>query len=213
MSKGRILKMALDEIVGGVKKVDLGDLTKKVNVGDRVEAVKRMLGDAGEKVAEKADDWGWKGGKEGEITGQQFENALKVHRDNYGNVIPSYKDADRKVIQRAYTQTEKMGRGDVRSLMGDFADLEQADVPREWTGRIMKAVGRPLWEVADDVGNQLLGSTTPSGLARIVMSRHIAEAISDAMRPMTNVQRETFVALLPEWTGTLDELADAARTI
>ena len=51
MSKGRILKMALDEIVGGVKKVDLGDLTKKVKVGDRVEAVKRMLGDAGEKVA------------------------------------------------------------------------------------------------------------------------------------------------------------------
>jgi hypothetical protein len=45
MSKGRILKMALDEIVGGVKKVDLGDMTKKVNVGNRVEAVKRMLGD------------------------------------------------------------------------------------------------------------------------------------------------------------------------
>lgn len=56
MSKGRVLKMALDEIVGGVKKVDLGDLTKKINVGDRVEAIKRMLGDAGEKVVEKADD-------------------------------------------------------------------------------------------------------------------------------------------------------------
>lgn len=53
MSKGRILKMALDEIVGGVKKVDLGDLTRKVNVGDRVEAVKRMLGDAGDAVVDR----------------------------------------------------------------------------------------------------------------------------------------------------------------
>ena len=105
MSKGRILKMALDEIVGGVKKVDLGDLTKKVKVGDRVEAVKRMLGDAGEKAVEKADDWGWKGGKPGEITGGMVRQSVqetteKIPTRLYEGVLTlNGKELDKLVMQ------------------------------------------------------------------------------------------------------------------
>lgn len=183
-------------------------ITKPLGKDAALEAVRKIA-----ERSKKVDDWGWKGGKPGEITGQEFESALRSHRDAFGNVIPSKKNADRKLVERAFLQTEDMTRGDVRSLMGDFADLEKADVPREWTGKIMRAIGRPLWEVADDMGNQLLGSTTPSGRPLIVMSRNIAEGVSNSMRPMTNDQRETFLALLPDWSGSLDELAEAAKNL
>jgi hypothetical protein len=85
-------------------------------------------------------------------------------------------------------------------MAGRFAKLEEADIPREWTGKVLMAIkqrersniyGRP----ADRIG------TSPyTGISRI-------------MRPMTNEQRETFVSLYPEWEGTLEELANAARLL
>jgi hypothetical protein len=79
--------------------------------------------------------------------------------------------------------------------MLSFDTLEKAGIPREWTGRVYKALR------ADDHPINVLDRVEDS-----------AQAISDAMRPMTNDQRETFLALLPEWTESLDDLVNAVKT-
>jgi len=64
MSKGKAALDALKFLTSGIKKVDLGDMARPVT-GARLDALESML----PKAAKSADDWGWKGGKPGEITG------------------------------------------------------------------------------------------------------------------------------------------------
>lgn len=243
MSKGRVLKMALDEIVGGVKKVDLGDLTKKVNVSDRVEAVKRMLGDAGEAIAEKADDWGWKGGKEGEITGTKWKRAL----DSYNAGRISANDYE-NVLKRAYGQFENAasrgkpvgarlaelqrlyGYGDgpvqkklanleyedrvgiAEQMLEDFYILEKAGVPRRLTGQLQPRLPELM---RNNTYQHILRSNTSTkadvGIGDY--ARAFKETYGRYLSGMRPDQQETFLSLLPEWAGSLDELAEAARTI
>jgi len=242
--------MALDEIVGGVKKVDLGDLTKKVNVGDRVEAVKRMLGDAGEKVAEKADDWGWKGGKPGEVTAGQLKDLrargdleladieLRDHVDRFSRKYP-----DSPLVKQM-----KSGSGtrwidntlfEVRLFEDVMSAVEQADVPRKWTGLVAAAL--PKSAIAGPGGKRRINrnrikdfadlmrpmtndqreftgsafrilNTQRSGPGELDVKR-IGAALRSTWRQLTNDQREAFLALLPEWTESLDDLVAAVRTI
>jgi hypothetical protein len=180
------------------------------------EVVEGMAKSAAPKAAAKtADDWGWKGGKPGEITGSEYENARRSLTDLFGNTTKTNRAKLYKLNQKLLDQVSGSGLENrfMHSLAGDFADLEQAGVPREWTGKVVKAVGRPLWEVADTSGASLLGKTTQNARTPIVFSSDIARGISDAMRSMTNSQRETFLSLLPEWTGSLDDLAKAAKLL
>jgi hypothetical protein len=294
MSKGRILKMALDEIVGGVKKVDLGDLTKKVNVGDRVEAVKRMLGDAGGKVVEKADDWGWKGGKPGEVTAENFSStflsplsrsrALDMANKKAKDIRKlAAKNPEHPAVQ-ALEKAKRQGGNSPMSLqiagnpsvgldtvagtklMDIFESAQVNNIPRkytsrvanllteDWTGYLGNRMRPPDTRGASDLAQSLrrlndkqrdlffdiADATTPSGGALFgnieVASRAASELpnevvpvfmqtirsgynFADAERAgkaaadFTDDQRETFLSLLPEWSGSLDELVEAARSL
>lgn len=215
MSKGRILKMALDEIVGGVKKVDLGDLTKKVNVGDRVEAVKRMVGDAGEKVVKKADDWGWTGPKSGEISGSEF---VKM-RDSVDNDVletlkaegldenrmlsgddmnPDYMtfaaarsqqlaDLYDKAAKQLTPKFGKMSLSGVENTMETFAALERAGTPRKLTGKVVRRLG--------DIG-------------LYVDDNFDAQKVREALRPLSESERDAFFEVLPQAANKLQSTED-----
>ena len=194
MSKASILKMALEEIARGVKKVDLGDLTRKPNVAARVQAVKRIAGDAGKKVASKVDDWGWKGGKPGEVTGSEAWNTssktkqikfLKQIKEAFPDLVPY--DPDNKLLQPS------IKRHLARTIANPFRRMEQADLSRDYTGKLYKALQRGEY-----------GDVDPEEAFRAAKTLRTLEDPD---------QSETFLALLPDWSGSLDELADAARKL
>ena len=145
------------------------------------------LADNADDAARVADDWGWKGGKPGEITGTDYMQDLNVKPED--------------LIPRLRKSFGDMKRDDADLLMQWFADMEDAGIPRRWTGKLAKK----LWNTP--TGPNIPFDDSQTGLATYFQN------VSDSMRPMTNDQRETFLALLPEWEGSLDELADAARSL
>jgi len=142
-------------------------------------------------VAKVADDWGWKGGKEGEVTGTMYvQNPMD----------PS------NLMARLEKDFDLYDKGSADLLMRWFSDLESADVPREWTGKIAKK----LWEAGALRVRGIADNFIDDGNSGFLNSfKHI----SDAMRPMTNEQRETFLNLLPRWTGTLETAASTAKKL
>jgi len=167
------------------------------------------LADNADDVARVVDDWGWKGGKPGEITGGMFENLKKQFSTN-----PSkYRELEKNVGQQ-YLRAVESGKlptigwdRDVDQLMGDFATLERADIPRAWTGKIVSTAPLDYWPQYPALSQFKVSSTGPFAYQRA------ADELSKAMRPMTNDQRKTFLTMLPEWYGSLDDLANAARSL
>jgi hypothetical protein len=191
------------------------------------EAAARSSGDdmlkAAAKIADEGiDDWGWKGGKPGEITGHSFINTTddvrynaaedsfiksgsgNVDEDLYESLVEkdmsSLLDDVSKQLRKSknpyYRNLGEAGdNADLLRAMEDFNTLERADIPREWTGKVSRAIRGRL-----DYETDYVPPIT-------------AKQVSDLMRPLTNDQRETFVSLLPEWSGSLDDLADAARSL
>jgi hypothetical protein len=206
-----------------------GDAVRAVGRSEGLDAVRRMADD----VVDVADDWGWKGGKPGELTGGEYASKrVKVSPGRYGvdeldedvgdivyNILdkrnisetdPNYwnlwddvyedlQPLSDKTTMRAYRQLSRSmpdmeTAADVDTAMLTFKALEDADVPRKWTGKVYRAVQ----------GSEGLSSLPPE---------MYAGEVSNAMRPLTNDQRETFLSLLPEWSGSLADLADAARSL
>ncbi len=173
---------------------------------------------AAEKIAdegvEAAGDWGWKGGKPGELTGGEYHRRLD-------NLYDSYDQSDQIDRARWRTAEDKLRDelnfeienqlaqsssnidsilfnrldGDIDKFTTDMRELERAGIPREWTGKVWPAIQGQLQYPNDYVPPV------------------IAQQVSDAMRPMTNDQREEFLALLPEWTESLEDLANAVKTL
>lgn len=195
MAKGKAALDALEALLSGAKRVDIGDMTRPVTAARR-KALEAML--------PKADDWGWKGGKPGEI--------IKTQAFYYPRGAGKKQVLDQARMWIEAAKKNKLGRS-MRSaveyygddpktwidpnldafdytvgLADEFGKMASADIPREWTGKVFRAV--------DPFEGELDYSE-----------------LSQLMRPMTNDQRETFLSLLPEWSGTLDELADAARNL
>lgn len=178
------------------------------------------LGDAAreglERLVKKADDWGWKGGKPGEITGGEYSRLVsrlqkeaheRAKAEHPASVLEMsnalFRNEYRPVMMAAKRQLQKSKDKsiaesvffpeDVDSRMKMFEGLEMADVPREWTGKVLGALLRSKF------ANQRIGAVAPE--------------ISNLMRPMTNDQRQAFLNLLPRWTGTLDQAATAAKKL
>jgi hypothetical protein len=108
---------------------------------------------------------------------------------------------------RAYKQLSKNfpnieNSADVDGAMLTFKALEDANVPREWTGKLYKSVRQS------------------EGLSALPPEMY-AKSVSDAMRKLyvsdnpelTKTYRETFLSLLPAWYGSMDELAETARSL
>ncbi len=166
--------------------------------------------DAIKALAEVADDWGWKGGKPGEITGGMYVNELNdaFERLAMGNpnnprwlaaeaaIYDKYDPLIRKQIENSSNAAIKNAwAGDIDAFMEQMKTLEDADFPREWTGKVYPALRSQLQRPYDRI------------------SPILAKQVSDLMRPMTNDQRETFLNLLPRWTGTLETAAAAAKKL
>jgi len=204
MSKASILKMALEEIARGVKKVDLGDLTRKPNAAARVQAVTRMAADASKKVASKVDDWGWKGGKPGEITGLSFTKQMAdaYAGGNTKNVNALYKKARKQLGIPDEVADSVMVR-----KMYEFSDMESAGIPRAYTGKIYKKIGDILTHanVASWVSHPkfIRGLDTPG----------ITGMLSEQLKPLTHAQRLTAIDMLPTWPRSLDDLGKTAKEI
>jgi hypothetical protein len=188
-------------------------------------------------AAKVADDWGWSPSqmKPGEISGTEFNRRLseltglndnfslkeKLRRaesvansdfsresDNAWRELTILSDAvqkqrDRSKYPSLKTKFKTMVKGgfepDAIYDLERFKIMEDAGIPRKWTGKIADAMDR-----------------APAGLLlhNGLYSTFIAvEKISDIMRLMTNEQRQTFLNLLPKWTGTLETAASAAKKL
>lgn len=204
-----ILRMALDAIDEPVAAVGKA-------VSDMPETAARALDD----MAGAADDWGWKGGKPGEITGGEymklFSKAQKkadsdrAAYESAGGLDDDFSDTYYKIISRNMIDTDnkvinQLSRNprtaylaneyDIDTIMDDFETLENAGIPREWTGKVLPKM-RSLLDSRYDQLN----------------SFEVAD-VSNAMRSMTNAQRDTFISLLPEWEGSIEDLAVVARSL
>jgi hypothetical protein len=227
-SRFQVLQMALDEVAKRAPKVvdAVGDVAKKVDLDSAKQAVQRVADD----VVEAADDWGWKGGKPGEVTGKHWDadnrkydyvrETAREQLEKHAAKNPSSSIADNWKTLNQMLPASKYIDEPTANIMGDFELLESAGIPREWTGKVLDSLYRYGKQVVDSPGLNLrrIGDTRmpntlalfgPGGRSGIVS---VAEKLSDAMRPLTNEQRETFLALLPEWTESLDDLVNAVKT-
>lgn len=192
-----------------------GRAAKKIDPRTAKEAIKRVADD----VVEAADDWGWKGGKPGELTGEKLKYYFEAHPRTLDRRVTSLvPKSQQRIVRKAEKQLERFrkkypnsavarrmslrtewGAEDIGTL---FAAMERADIPRAWTGKVAAALPDKLLYTFNR-GNYVSKWDEPAKL----------KEISDAMRPMTNDQREEFLALLPEWTESLDDLANAVRML
>jgi hypothetical protein len=191
----------------------------------------RAAGKIADEGVEAADDWGWKGGKPGEVTGNKFmpvyakafeDASIEDARmaEEIGGPIDTWFESAKKILDkrlnpmlnRVYKQVDRSNNpyfknsdftandyyisdDDLINLMADFKLLEDADIPREWTGKVLPAIRSR--------SQQAYGNISPV----------FAKQVSDAMRPLTNDQREEFLALLPEWTESLEDLSNAVKML
>jgi len=193
------------------------------------------------KLAKVADDWGWSPSqmKPGEISGTEFNRRLSEltglgddvdvmdklreaesiadgdlglrlsqESDNAWRELTILSDAvqkqrDRSKYPSLKTRFKTMVKGafepDAVWDLERFKMMEDAGIPRKWTGK-----------VADAMDRAPAGLLVYDGQYNIPIS---VQKISDLMRPMTNEQRQTFVNLLPKWSGTLETAASAAKKL
>ena len=193
----------------------IGPIAKKIGT-EVAEGLSKKVAPAAKKVVkaveDKVDDWGWKGGKKGEVTGGDMEKAVRKYEKNKN--IDQYEEVERKageqltaslsrkpnspMAKRYGTRVDQnmpASKYTAYDVLSPFASLERADIPRAWTGKVMNAI-------IEKHGNRAYAAAPRE-----------AKTISDLMRPMTNAQRETFVKLYPEWEQSLEDLARAARTL
>lgn len=207
---------------------------------EAAEALGRLIGEAGEKAARaaggigegamkvardkmaKVSDWGWKGGKPGEVTGDMYVQAQKAldlaPKGKTREAKKVLRDIDAKFAkQLGYGNMERLfppGRsansaaGDRFNIAREFSDMQRADIPREWTGKISKALQRRS-SVTDTAMLPYASYPTATRYASLPGYK----SISEAMREMNNDQRETFLALWPAWEGSLAELAQTAKQL
>ena len=162
--------------------------------------------DAIKGLAKVADDWGWKGGKQGEITGGELVRKLQAKEHSTGEMLDFYRRLAKSKQENIKTALNNLntsyGPFGASELMAyDFDTLEKAGIPREWTGKVLNALGGQIPR------SNVLGVEFDAG------GRMLAKQVSDLMRPMTNDQRQTFLNLLPRWTGTLETAAKAAKKL
>jgi hypothetical protein len=167
------------------------------------------------RLAKVADDWGWKGGKPGELTGGEYQKRLddlyQLYSRNDGfergfynrwrreeDLLRDKMDAiidDQVAKSKNFNLKKIVYQTGIEKFTMDMKELENAGIPREWTGKVWPAIQGQLQRKYDFVPPIL------------------AQQVSDLMRPMTNEQRETFLNLLPRWTGTLETAASAAKKL
>lgn len=187
----------------------------------------------GQEVAEniapaskKISDWGWRGGKPGELTGKRFntlvnkadkraeKEAMKITGAKTREIIDEnpemfsvYDDLFESYVQPLRDQARKQFAGTKFAstypdeTMREFATLENANIPREYTGKLLPGL------------HAYLRNVNPMMSLRPYLTDKLSQSVSKLMKDLTPEQRDTFMSLLPEWNGHLDELAEAAKLL
>ena len=220
-----------------------GRAAKKIDPRTAKEAVKRVADD----VVEAADDWGWKGGRPGEITSKDYwkeRDIIEKMGDTAAAEVRLGK-LDNKVIEQFSKSKYPHIRGDEYSwsreqgpdeMMRMFASIEEAGVPRKWSGRFAEVTLKgdsyydysmiekmadhmksmtdaqrktyldTVEKITESWGELLPGETSEE------TGRFVAEA-AKAAQELTPSQLEEYWALLPEWTESLEDLSNAVRML
>jgi hypothetical protein len=187
----------------------------------RREAVERLA----RGVANAVDDWGWKGGKPGELTGRMYDELwVALRRGRTDALSPESKawlgdkpyrssrrfsendlyDVATAQLRKSKVLADRAENFTTDDVMDDFRILEDHDIPREWTGKIAKALP-PMRE-----WKRLPAFFQDQPDFNFDVA---AGELSDLMRSMTNDQRRAFLALLPKSTRSLEETAAAAKKL
>lgn len=213
-------------------------ITKPLGKDAALEAVRKIA-----ERSKKADDWGWKGGKPGEITGTKWKMALdsynagRINADDYENVLKSAygqfeKAASRgKPVGSRLSELQRLyGYGDgpvqkklanleyedrvgiAEQMLEDFYILEKAGVPRRLTGKLQPKLPELM---RNSTYQHILRSNTSTkdDIKIGDYARAFKETYGRYLSEMRPDQQETFLALLPDWSGSLDELAEAAKNL
>ena len=197
-------------------------------------------------VEDKADDWGWKGGKPGELTGTAYSKvshnlsdamnpntasgklSIKAKKqldklaerkpgnpiaEAYGKEVQRYTEAKPTIGRNPFVDEKGVSMA-TSSVMRDFHHLEKADVPREYTGKIMSAFGGRLPKYHKVVARLMGDDPTDTFYDPQV----IADAVSSSMRGLNKEQRDTFLTLLSDEVKssngmTLVQLANMAKNL
>jgi hypothetical protein len=157
--------------------------------------VRNIAEEVGEAVSKKPKQtpWGWRGGRKEEITGKEYTSHMRKQLSEWNDTLPENDFGIELVAQLEGSRYPSLRAAAADSSSLDrvyrgFAKLESADVPREWTGRSMDAILRSKTEVRP-------------------------KEFSSLMRNLNDEQREAFLGLLPNWEGSLDELARTAVAV
>jgi hypothetical protein len=227
----KLLMDALAEMRKGTPNVDLGDMSRRMSVEPRVAAIEKML-----PKKTPVDDWGWKGGKPGELTGSGLTKTFNVGEWSDPNNNPMIEALYRKAqLQLFGKRTESLSN--TVGAMDNFFLMERAGIPRAYTGKIYKKklvntrkakawLGEmpnsraiDIYDVVESLAGMLEPLTHSQRLTAIDMlptwSRSLGdlEAVISAVDSMTAGQRLTFMQMAPTWKGDLNKLANVARNL
>jgi hypothetical protein len=177
-----------------------GEIAK--NVGEEVakgleKNVAPVVKKAAKNVVDTVEGWGFKP-KPGEISGTEYlDNLFAAHAISNRDSTPN------KIVHNLKMNWNKQLKGnDV--LLGRpsmaaeiFAKLEQVGLPRMYTGKVAKGI----------LSNDSASQSNTTGF----MQRN-AKLISDSLKDMDEMQRSTFLQLLPEWDFNKSTMSDLINT-
>lgn len=194
------------------------------------------------RLAKSVDDWGWKGGKPGEITGKEYGNALSKY-----NQLVKYGDRQNPEAMSLYSTLEdgamqwydaalkgKLGadwKKTAEYYAGEFGDVEKlsrsrnlrqaflAGAPGTYGTAWFDAVSRisPRFAAFEELGvpRQFTGQlfrAMPTPIHRPSFA-NTKELVGAFKKLSTDAERTTFLQLLPTWTQSIDKLASTAKKL
>lgn len=192
----KILQMALEQLDEAVPVV-------RSAAEEIPDAARKALDD----MAGAVGDWGWKGGKPGEITGGEFLKAWvpaseSERRNLYRRVADQFRKSSNPLLRSIADDTDDWEYR-IPGKMRDFVSLESAGIPRAYTGKVLLTLQKM--------------NRSPEHFARARSrprkTENFAQLISEALRPMTDSQRETYLALFPGHEGSFEQLEQIARIL
>lgn len=234
MNKFQIAAMALDRVAKPGAKAVVKALD---NVVESAPAVSKA---AVERMAKVSDDWGWKGGKPGEVTGELLDNLEHNVRNataeytrtgkNFSQLQESI-DLQRAAERQAFKQMERLKKKDPQHPVVQQYDYLRAiykGSPKRAASHAITSGFGPFERA--NIPRKWTGKLTKAigPIEKIDFSRllnkndgsyigyspsALAQELSKSMRTMSNAQQEVFVTMLPGWKGTLEELTQAARML
>lgn len=179
----------------------------------REEAIGRLA-----KAAQgAAENWRWNRGEPGEITGTTWRDTRNLaynrmfnrrtraekHHEYHKTMSPLLKAAQKQFRKSSMPEVREAAKNfyKTENALVVFSNLEQAGVPREWTGKVFQAVAKRRKKEFIDADMLLLHDD--------------AKAISNAMRELNNNERSVFLDLFTnDATGAQpDKLAARARAL